>query len=180
MKIFLIGNTLSSYNPFTNELSVDITKLKKGSITPLDKYPNSERYHYVIERGESVKIDNNVEQYYIFKDSTKHGSVIESGDFETNIYPLERKGVSINDMKPYHNYHLIYLKVGMDYFMLMKGYATEQIINPLWEQWNEEQEDTDCFYYTFSNVDSEEEPPKIIETFTDEILGFEEVEVTEV
>ena len=176
VKIFLIGNTLSSYNPFTNELSVDITKLKKGSITTIDKYPNSERYHYVIERGESVKIDNNIEQYYIFKDSSKNGSVIENGDFETNIYPLERKGITINDMKPYHNYHLIYLKVGMDYFMLMKGYATEQIINPLWEQWNEEQEDTDCFYYTFSNVDSEEEPPKIIETFTDEILGFEEVE----
>ena len=180
VKIFLIGNTLSSYNPFTNELSVDIKKLAKNSITPIDKYPNSERWHYVIERGESVKIDNNVEQYYIFKDSSKQGSVIENGDFETGTYPLERKGVTIDDMKPYHNYYFFYLKVGLDWFMLYKGMSKTLTINPMWEQWKkeqEEEEDDDWLYYTFSNVDLEEpEPPKMIETLDEEILGFEQVE----
>lgn len=180
VKIFLIGNTLSSYNPFTNELSIDITKLAKNSITPIDKYPNSERWHYVIERGESVKVDNNIEQYYIFKDSSKQGSVIENGDFETGTYPLERKNVTIDDMEPYHKYYMFYLKVGLDWFMLFKGREKTLTLNPQWQQWKEEQEeeeDDDWLYYSFSNVNLEEpEPAKMIETLGEEILGFVQVE----
>ena len=103
--------------------------------------------------------------------------MIVDGDFEVKAYPLERKGVTTDDLELISNKTLIYLKYGLDYFLLEQGYATRQVINPLWLEWKEEQDDDDLFEYTFSNVDDEEiEPPKYTEQIVEKIYGWEQTE----
>ena len=176
VKVFMLSNAISRYNPYTSELGIDLSKLEIDSIITLEKYPNEERYKYVIERTKNVKVENNADYYYQFQDNSKSGNMVTDGDFEVKQYPLSRKGVTTDDMDLISGKTLVYLKYGLDHFLLMKGRATKQIVNPLWLEWKEEQEDDETFYYTFSNVDSEEEPPKYVNQLTDRIYGWIQVE----
>ena len=74
--------------------------------------------------------------------------MVTDGDFEVKAYPLERKGITTDDLELFRQDTLIYIKYGLDYFILEKGRATKQIVNPLWLEWKEEQEDNDD-YITF-------------------------------
>lgn len=176
VSVYMLANAISRYNPYTSELEIDLSKIEVDSIITLQKYQGEERYKYVIERTKNVKIENNADYYYQFQDNSKKGNMVTDGDFETKAYPLERKGITTDDMNLISEKRLVYLKYGLDYFLLMKGRVTKQFINPLWLEWKEEQEDEDD-YVTFSNVDlNEEEPPKYTEQIIERIYGWIQAE----
>ena len=176
VSVYMLANAISRYNPYTNELGIDLSKIEVDSIVTLQKYDGEDRYKYVIERTKNVKVENNGDYYYQFQDSSKKGNMIAEGDFEVKAYPLERKGITTDDLELFRENTLIYIKYGLDYFILEKGKATKQIVNPLWLEWKEEQEDDDD-YITFSNVDlNEPEPPKYTEQIVERIYGWEQTE----
>ena len=176
VSVYMLANAISRYNPYTNELGIDLSKIEVDSIVTLQKYDGEERYKYVIERTKNVKVENNADYYYQFQDSSKKGNMVTDGDFETKAYPLERKGITTDDLELFRQDTLIYIKYGLDYFILEKGQATKQIVNPLWLEWKEEQEYDDD-YITFSNVDlNEPEPPKYTEQIVERIYGWEQTE----
>ena len=175
VKVYLLGNSIARYNPFTQELGIDLSKIEVDSILPLQKYEGEDRYKYVIERTLNVKVNNNGDYYYQFQDSSKKGNMVTDGDFEVKAYPLERKGITTEDLELFRQDTLIYIKYGLDYFILEKGQATKQIVNPLYLDWKAEQEEDedDWFDYTFSNVDlNEPEPPKYVEQIVERIYGW--------
>ena len=176
VSVYMLANAISRYNPYTTELGVDLSKIEVDSILPLQKYDGEDRYKYVIERTLNVKVENNGDYYYQFQDSSKKGNMVTDGDFEVKAYPLSRKGITTDDLELFRQDTLIYIKYGLDYFILEKGRATKQIVNPLWLEWKEEQEDDDD-YITFSNVDlNEPEPPKYVEQIVERVYGWEQTE----
>lgn len=176
VSVYMLANAISRYNPYTAELGIDLSKIEVDSIVTLQKYDGEDRYKYVIERTKNVKVENNGDYYYQFQDSSKKGDMIVDGDFEVKAYPLERKGITTDDLELFRQNTLIYIKYGLDYFILEKGQATKQIVNPLWLEWKEEQEEDDN-YITFSNVDlNEPEPPKFTEQIVERIYGWEQIE----
>ena len=176
VSVYMLANAISRYNPYTTELGIDLSKIKVDSILPLQKYDGEDRYKYVIERTKNVKVNNNGDYYYQFQDSSKKGNMVTDGDFEVKAYPLERKGITTDDLELFRQDTLIYIKFGLDYFILEKGQATKQIVNPFWLEWKEEQEEDDD-YITFSNVDlNEPEPPKYTDQIVERIYGWEQTE----
>ena len=178
VSVYMLANAISRYNPYTNELGVDLSKLEVDSILPLQKYDGEDRYKYVIERTLNVKVENNGDYYYQFQDTSKNGNMVTDGDFEVKAYPLERKGLTTDDLELFRENTLIYIKYGLDYFILEKGKATKQIVNPLWLDWKETQED-DFYdeYLSFSNVDLDEpEPPKFTEQIVERVYGWVQVQ----
>lgn len=176
VSVYMLANAISRYNPYTTELGIDLSKIDIDSIVTLQKYPGEDRYKYIVERTKNVKVENNGDYYYQFQDSSKKGNMVADGDFEVKAYPLERKGLTTDDMELFREKTLIYLKYGLDYFLLMKGIATKQVINPLWLEWKEEQENNNEFYddyLSFSNVDLDEpEPPKYTEQIVERVYGW--------
>lgn len=128
VKVFLLGNAISRYNPYTLELGIDLADMKKDSIKAFQKYEGEERYKYVIERTGNVHIDNNAQAYYQFSDSSKQGSMIVEGDFEVNTYPLEREGITTEHAQLNDVHRLIYIKYGLDYFLMVKCQKVEKEI----------------------------------------------------
>ena len=176
VRVYLLGNSIARYNPFTQELGLDLSKIEVDSILPLQKYEGEDRYKYVIQRTKNVKVNNNGDYYYQFQDSSKKGNMVTDGDFEVKAYPLSRKGITTDDLELFRQDTLIYIKYGLDYFILEKGQATKQIVNPLWLEWKEEQEEDDD-YITFSNVDlNEPEPPKYTDQIVERIYGWVQVQ----
>ena len=177
VSVYMLANAISRYNPYTTELGMDLSKIEVDSIVTLQKYDGEDRYKYVIERTINVKVENNGDYYYQFQDSSKKGNMVTDGDFEVKAYPLERKGLTTDDLGLFRANTLIYIKYGLDYFLLEKGKATKQIVNPLWLEWKEEQSDNDDYDYLYSNVDLDEpEPPKYVEQIVERIYGWVQVQ----
>lgn len=90
-KIFMLGNAISKYSPYSDALDIKFHRMKKGEILYKEYYDESGlKTTFAIERTENVDVFNNVANkegicYNIFGNSGV-GSMIRTGDFETNKY----------------------------------------------------------------------------------------------
>ncbi|MGL6104812.1 phage DNA encapsidation protein [Romboutsia sp.] len=92
VKIFMLANTISKYNPYFSSLGLKVHRMEKGKIlhkTFVDK--KGFKTSFALERTENVNVYDNSDNkdkivYNIFGDSGV-GSMITSGDFEVHKYP---------------------------------------------------------------------------------------------
>ena len=125
VNVYLLGNTISTFSPYTDELHINIAELPIDSITPIDKYDGIDRYKYVLERTPNVKVDNNQDYFYQYADSSKSTNMITEGQFELPNAKLSYAGISGDDLEPYGGYYRFYLKVTDRYYLLGYGVVKE-------------------------------------------------------
>lgn len=137
VNVYLLGNAISTFSPYTDELHLDIASLPIDSITPIDKYEGLNRYRYIVERTKNVKVDVNQDYFYQYADSSKSTNMITEGQFELPNAKLSYGGVSGDDLEPYGGYYRFYLKVTDRYYLLGHGVVKElEEINTELYEWD--------------------------------------------
>lgn len=100
VKVFMLGNTITKYSPYSQALGIKLERVKVGEIVEkVIKYKKSKTI-FIIERTKNVKITDNSSDESVY---TNFGSninkMVNDGCFESNQYPRIRNGVhfSINE-----------------------------------------------------------------------------------
>ena len=125
VNVYLLGNCISTFSPYTDELHTDIASLPIDSITPIEKYDGMNRWRYVLERTKNVSVDVNQDYFYQYADSSKSTNMITDGQFELPNAKLSYGGVSGDDLEPYGGYYRFYLKVTDRFYLLGYGVVKE-------------------------------------------------------
>lgn len=127
VNVYLLGNAISVFSPYTDELHLDIASLPIDSITPIEKYEGLNRWRYIVERTKNVKVDNNQDYFYQYADSSKSTNMITDGSFELPNAKLSYGGISGDDLTPYGGYHRFYIKVTDRFYLLGYGMVKELV-----------------------------------------------------
>lgn len=104
VKIFMLANAISKYNPYFSALGIKAHRLKKGEIT-LKEYTNEKGFKtkFAIERSKNVDVFDNKENinkvvYNNFGNSGV-GKMITTGEFETHSYPRRVGNVCFDECR---------------------------------------------------------------------------------
>lgn len=104
VRVFMLANTISKYNPYFAALGLKAHRMDKGKIITR-KYSNKDGFTttFAIERTENVNVYNNADNvnkvvYNIFGNSGV-GNMITTGDFETHKYKTNIDGYTFNENK---------------------------------------------------------------------------------
>lgn len=102
VKIYLLGNAISKYSPYSEALGVRLHRLNKGEIVVKEyKDKKGRRTKFAIQRTENVDVFDKEENtegivYNIFGNSGV-GNMITTGDFETHNYNRHICGVTFSE-----------------------------------------------------------------------------------
>ena len=98
IKVFLLGNTISKYSPYSESLGIRLDKIKQGQIIDKAIEYNGTITKFTIERTKNVqvidneKIDGKSISYTNF--GKKNSKMINFGEFEiSGEYPIIRNGI---------------------------------------------------------------------------------------
>lgn len=95
IKVFMLGNTITKYSPYSEALNIKLDKIKQGEIVEkVVKYKKSKTI-FVIERTKNVKVKNNSnsEDVVFTNFGTNINKMINDGEFECNQYVRIVNGV---------------------------------------------------------------------------------------
>ena len=95
VKIFMLGNAISKYSPYSEALGVALSKLKFNEIVVKKFTYGKSVTKFAIERSRHVEVDDNGSCYSNFGKVTS--SMINEGDFETSNYNMWCDGVCFRD-----------------------------------------------------------------------------------
>lgn len=103
LKIYLLGNAISKTNPYTEALGIQIHRMKHGEII-VKEYENGkgQKTRFAVQRTPDVDVfdhEDNKDKvvYNIFGDNST-GSMITTGEFETEDYPLYINGCCFEEV----------------------------------------------------------------------------------
>lgn len=95
VKVFLLGNTISKYSPYSEALGIRLDKLKHGEIITKEFKNDGVITKFAIERTRNVKITKNTNSFSNF--GKVNSSMINGGGFEKDSYPRIINGVFFNE-----------------------------------------------------------------------------------
>ena len=97
VRVFLLGNTITKYSPYSEALGIKLERLKVGEIIEKTiKYKNS-KTTFILERTKNVKITDNGTEDSVYTNFGKNvNKMINDGSFECSQYPRIRNGVHFN------------------------------------------------------------------------------------
>ena len=87
LKIFMLGNAISKFSPYTDAIGIKLHKLMQGEIKTIIFKNGKSTTKFTIERTRNVIVDNNKPSnisYNVF--GTQASKMIERGQFETGNY----------------------------------------------------------------------------------------------
>lgn len=99
IKIFMLGNTITKYSPYSEALNIKLDRIKQGEIVEkVIKYKNS-KTTFIIERTKNVKVKNNSnsEDVVFTNFGTNINKMINDGEFECNQYPRMINGIHFQE-----------------------------------------------------------------------------------
>ena len=86
VKIFMLGNTITKYCPYFDEMGIDVRQLKKGEIT-VYKYGDSKLKVAVEYCALNMKARKKKESNFYFAFNNPKLNMITEGDWELSIFP---------------------------------------------------------------------------------------------
>ena len=95
VKVFLLGNAISKYSPYSDALNIRLDKLKYGEIITKEFKNDGVVTKFAIERTRNVKISNNNNSFSNF--GKINSSMINGGGFEKDNYPRIINGIFFNE-----------------------------------------------------------------------------------
>lgn len=97
VKVFLLGNTISKYSPYSDSLGVRLDKIKQGQIIDKAVEYNGTITKFTIERTKNVQVIDNEkmnEKISYTNFGKKNSKMINFGEFEiSGEYPIIRNGI---------------------------------------------------------------------------------------
>ena len=95
VKIFMLGNAISKYSPYSEALGIRLDKLKFNDIIEKTFTYGKAKTKFIIERARHVEIDDNTDSYTNF--GKVSSSMINEGLFETSNYNRFNDGICFNE-----------------------------------------------------------------------------------
>ena len=95
VKVFMLGNAISKYSPYSDALGIRLDKLKFNDIIEKKFKYGKVATTFVIERSKHVAIDDNTSSYSNF--GKVNSSMINEGMFETSQYNHFNDNVCFNE-----------------------------------------------------------------------------------
>ena len=95
LKIFMLGNAISKYSPYSEALGIRLDKLKFNDIIEKTFTYGKAKTKFIIERARHVEIDDNTDSYTNF--GKVSSSMINEGLFETSNYNRFNDGICFNE-----------------------------------------------------------------------------------
>lgn len=95
VKIFMLGNAISKYSPYSEALGIRLDKLKFNDIIEKSFTYGKAKTKFIIERAKHVEIDDNTDSYTNF--GKVSSSMINDGLFETSNYNRFNDGICFNE-----------------------------------------------------------------------------------
>lgn len=95
VKIFMLGNAISKYSPYSEALGIRLDKLKFNDIIEKTFTYGKAKTKFIIERSKHVEIDDNTDSYTNF--GKVSSSMINDGLFETSNYKRFNDGICFNE-----------------------------------------------------------------------------------
>lgn len=97
VKVFLLGNTISKYSPYSDSLGIRLDKIKQGQIIDKAVEYNGTITKFTIERTKNVQVIDNEkmnEKISYTNFGKKNSKMINFGEFEiSGEYPIIRNGI---------------------------------------------------------------------------------------
>ena len=105
VKVFLLGNTISKYSPYSDSLGVRLDKIKQGQIIDKAVEYNGTITKFTIERTKNVQVIDNEkinEKISYTNFGKKNSRMINFGEFEiSGEYPIIRNGIHFLESEKY-------------------------------------------------------------------------------